>query len=107
MLSGSQVIPVSVVPWILLVLVALVAPGAMVRADGEPSDVGLIRTAKERLGVKAEGTRREPEARAAYEFYRGTARPTMKNFRHATRSSGSVGSIRRQPADLCTIHQYC
>ena len=60
MLSRSQVIPVSVVPWILLVLVALVAPGAMARADGEPSDVGLIRTAKERLGVKqlATGIRR-------------------------------------------------
>jgi hypothetical protein len=41
MLSRSQVIPVSIVPWTLLVLVALVAPGAMARADGEASDVGL------------------------------------------------------------------
>jgi hypothetical protein len=52
------VIPASVVPWILLVLAALVAPGAMARADGEPSDVGLIRTAKERLGVKASDEQR-------------------------------------------------
>ena len=51
-------IPVSVVPWILLVLVALVAPGAMARADGEPSEVGPIRTAKERLGVKASDEQR-------------------------------------------------
>jgi Protein of unknown function (DUF2380) len=30
----------------------------MARADGEPSDVGLIRTAKERLGVKASDEQR-------------------------------------------------
>ena len=53
MLSRSQVIPVSVVPWALLLLVALVAPGAIARADGEASDVGLIRTAKERLSARA------------------------------------------------------
>jgi hypothetical protein len=50
MLSRSQVIPVSVVPWILLVLVALVAPGAMARADGEASDVGLIRASSAQSG---------------------------------------------------------
>jgi hypothetical protein len=50
------VIPASVVAWILLVLVALVAPGAMACADGEPSDVGL-HGAKSRPDERGDGAR--------------------------------------------------
>jgi hypothetical protein len=50
--KGGQERSVSVVPWTPLLLVALVAPGAMAYA-GEADDLGSIRTAKERLGVKA------------------------------------------------------
>jgi ribosomal protein L27 len=75
MLSRFQVIPASVVPWILLVLVALVAPGGMARADGEPSDVGLIRTAKERLGVKASDKQRVDNCKVPIELRGAKSRP--------------------------------
>ena len=61
-------IPVRFVPWTLLVLVALVAPAAMARADGEASDVGLIRTAKERLGVKASDEQRVDSCKVPIEL---------------------------------------
>ena len=51
MLSPSHVIPVRVVVWTLLLLVALIAAGAIARAEGEASHIQPIRTAKERLGV--------------------------------------------------------
>jgi len=58
MLSGSQMMPVRIVAWTFLLLVALVATGATARADGEARHVQPIRTAKERLGVKASDEQR-------------------------------------------------
>jgi hypothetical protein len=49
---------VRVVAWTLILLVALAAPGATVRANGEESHVQPIRTAKERLGGKASDEQR-------------------------------------------------
>jgi ribosomal protein L27 len=72
MLSRSQVIPTSVVAWILLVLAALVAPSAMARADGEPSE---IRTAKERLGVKASDEQRVDNCKVPIELRGAKLRP--------------------------------
>src|SRR5258706_13323941 len=74
-LSGSQVIPVSGVPWTLLLLVALVAPGAIARADGEASDVGVIRTAKERLGVKASDEQRVDNCKVPIDLRGPKSRP--------------------------------
>jgi hypothetical protein len=88
MLRRSQVIPVSIVPWTLLVLVALVAPAAMARADGEASDVGLIRTAKERLGVKASDEQRVDSCKVPIEL-RGakSRRPTTTPSASTSKSS--------------------
>jgi hypothetical protein len=47
-----------VVVWTLGLLVALAAPGATLRANGEASHVQPIRTAKERLGRKASDEQR-------------------------------------------------
>jgi Protein of unknown function (DUF2380) len=44
--------------WTLILLVALAAPGATLRANGEASHVLPIRTAKERLGGKASDEQR-------------------------------------------------
>src|SRR5437763_10133162 len=58
MLNRSQAIPVRLVTWALLLLVALVAPGAVARAESEASHVQPIRTSKERLRVKASDEQR-------------------------------------------------
>jgi hypothetical protein len=50
--------PVRVVARTLLLLVALAAPGATPRANGEASHVQPTRTAKERLGGKASDEQR-------------------------------------------------
>ena len=50
--------PVRVIAGMLLLLVALAAPGATLRANGEASHVQPIRTAKERLGGKASDEQR-------------------------------------------------
>jgi hypothetical protein len=44
--------------WMLILLVALAAPGATLRANDEASHVQPIRTAKERLGSKASDEQR-------------------------------------------------
>ena len=49
---------VRVVAWTLILPVALAAPGATLRANGEASHVQPIRTAKERLGGKASDEQR-------------------------------------------------
>ena len=46
------------VAWTLILLVALAAPSATLRADGEATHVQPIRTAKERLGSKASDEQR-------------------------------------------------
>jgi hypothetical protein len=61
MLSRFQVISVRVAAWTLLV--ALVAPGAIARADDKASDLQPIRTGKERLGVKVPVDLRGPKSR--------------------------------------------
>ena len=49
---------VHAVAWTLILLVALAAPSATLRADGEATHVQPIRTAKERLGSKASDEQR-------------------------------------------------
>ena len=49
---------IRVVAWTLILLVALAAPGATLRANGEARQVHPIRTAKERLGSKASDEQR-------------------------------------------------
>jgi ribosomal protein L27 len=91
------VIPVSVVPWILLVLVALVAPGAMARADGEPSEVGPIRTAKERLGVKASDEQRVDNCKVPIELHGAKSRPDECGDGASTTMFVSCGPSTAQP----------
>ena len=50
--------PSRFVAWTLLLVVALAAPGATWRANGEESRVEPTRTAKERLGGKASDEQR-------------------------------------------------
>ena len=97
MLSRSQVIPVSVVPWTLLLLVALVAPGAIARADGEASDVGLIRTAKERLGVKASDEQRVDNCKVPIELRGAKSRPDECGDGASTTMFVSCGPNTAQP----------
>lgn len=68
MLNRSQAIPVRLVTWALLLLVALVAPGAVARAESEASHVQPIRTAKERLGVKASDEQRVDDCKVPIEL---------------------------------------
>jgi hypothetical protein len=75
MLSRSQAIPVRVVPWALLLLVALVAPGAVGGAESEASHVQPIRTAKERLGVKASDEQRVDNCKVPIELRGAKSRP--------------------------------
>ena len=75
MLSRSQAIPVYVVPWALLLLVALVTTGAVARAESEVSHVQPIRTAKERLGVKASDEQRVDNCKVAIELRGTKSRP--------------------------------
>jgi hypothetical protein len=49
---------VHAVAWTLILLVALAAPSATLRADGAATHVQPIRTAKERLGSKASDEQR-------------------------------------------------
>jgi hypothetical protein len=56
--NSARVILVRVIAGMLLLLVALAAPGATLRANGEASHVQPIRTAKERLGGKASDEQR-------------------------------------------------
>jgi ribosomal protein L27 len=93
----SQVIPVSVVPWTLLLLVALVAPGAIARADGEASDVGLIRTAKERLGVKASDEQRVDNCKVPIELRGVKSRPDECGDGASTTMFVSCGPSTAQP----------
>ena len=95
MLSGSQVIPVSVVPWILLLLVALIAPGAC--ADGEESDVQPVRTAKERLGVKASDEQRVDNCKVPIELRGAKSRPDECGDGASTSMSVSCGPSTAQP----------
>jgi hypothetical protein len=97
MLSGSQLILFSVVPWTLLLLVALVAPGAIARADGEGSDVGLIRTAKERLGVKASDEQRVDNCKVPIELRGPKSRPNECGDSASTTMFVSCGPNTAQP----------
>src|ERR1700745_361209 len=47
----------------------------MARADGEPSEVGPIRTAKERLGVKASDEQRVDNCKVPIELRGAKSRP--------------------------------
>jgi ribosomal protein L27 len=47
----------------------------MARADGEPTDVGPIRTAKERLGVKASDDQRVDNCKVPIELRGAKSRP--------------------------------
>jgi hypothetical protein len=49
---------IHVIAWTLILLVALAAPDATARAEGEASHFQPIRTAKERLGGKASDEQR-------------------------------------------------
>jgi hypothetical protein len=71
----SRLILVRVVAWTLLLLVALVAPGAIARAEGEASDVQPIRTAKERLGVKANDEQRVDNCKVPVDLRGPKSRP--------------------------------
>ena len=72
MRSASQVIPVRVIGWTVLLLVTL---GGIGRAADEASDVGLIRTAKERLGVKASDEQRVDDCKVPVELRGAKSRP--------------------------------
>ena len=75
MLNRSQAIPVRLVTWALLLLVALVAPGAVALAESEASHVQPIRTAKERLGVKASDEQRVDDCKVPIELRGAKSRP--------------------------------
>ena len=72
MRSASQVIPVRVIGWTVLLLVTV---GGIGRAADEASDVGLIRTAKERLGVKASDEQRVDDCKVPVELRGAKSRP--------------------------------
>jgi hypothetical protein len=95
MLSGSQVIPVRVVAWTFLLLVALVAPGAC--ADGEESDVQPVRTAKERLGVKASDEQRVDNCKVSVDLRGPKSRPDECGDGASTRMFVSCGPSTAQP----------
>jgi ribosomal protein L27 len=97
MLSGSQVIPVRVVAWALVLLVALVAPGAIARADGEASDVRPIRTAKERLGVKASDEQRVDNCKVPVDLRGPKSRPDECGDGASTKMFVSCGPSTAQP----------
>jgi len=97
MLTRSQVIPVSVVPWTLLLLVALVAPGAIARADGEASHVQPISTAKERLGVKASDEQRVDNCKVPVDLRGPKSRPDECGGGASTKMFVSCASSTAQP----------
>jgi len=66
---------VRVVAWTLILLVALAAPGATSRAEGEVSHVQSIRTAKERLGGKASDEQRIDNCKVPRELRGRKPRP--------------------------------
>jgi Protein of unknown function (DUF2380) len=75
MRSASQVIPARVILWTVLLLIALIARGGIGLAAAEASDVGLIRTAKERLGVKASDEQRVDDCKVPVELRGAKSRP--------------------------------
>jgi hypothetical protein len=95
--GGSQVIPVRVVAWALVLLVALVAPGAIARADGEASDVRPIRTAKERLGVKVSDEQRVDNCKVPVDLRGSTSRPDECGDGASTKMFVSCGPSTVQP----------
>jgi hypothetical protein len=97
MLSPSQVIPVRVVVWTVLLLVALVACGGIGRADSEGNDVGLIRTAKERLGVKASDEQRVDDCKVPIELRGAKSRPDACNDSASTTMFVNCGPSTAQP----------
>src|SRR5262245_20589670 len=97
MLSGSQVIPVRVVAWTLLLLVGLVAPGAIAHADGEASHVQPIRTAKERLGVKASDEQRVDNCKVPLDLRGPKSRPDECGDGESPRMFVSCGPSAAQP----------
>jgi hypothetical protein len=103
MLSRSQVIPVRVVAWTLLLLVALVAPGAIARADGEAGDVHPIRTAKERLGVKASDEQRVDNCKVPVDLRGPKSRPDECADGASTRMFVSCGP---SPAQQVAVFNF-
>jgi ribosomal protein L27 len=97
MLSQSQAIPVRVVPWALLLLVALVAPGAVARAESEASHVQPIRTAKERLGVKASDEQQVDNCKVPIELRGAKSRPDECGDGASTTLFVSCGPSTAQP----------
>ena len=97
MLSRSQAIPVRVVPWALFLLVALVAPGAVARAEGEASHVQPIRTAKERLGVKASDEQRVDNCKVPIELRGAKSWPDECGDGASTTMFVSCGPSTAQP----------
>jgi hypothetical protein len=63
------------VAWTLILLVALAAPSATLRADGEATHVQPIRTAKERLGSKASDEQRVDNCKVALDLRGPKPRP--------------------------------
>jgi uncharacterized protein DUF2380 len=70
----------------LLLLVALVAAGAMARAEGEASDVKPIRTGKERLGVKASDEQRVDNCKVPVDLRGPKLRPDECGDGESTRT---------------------
>jgi hypothetical protein len=93
----SRLILVRVVAWTLLLLVALVAPGAIARAEGEASDVQPIRTAKERLGVKANDEQRVDNCKVPVDLRGPKSRPDECGDVENTRMFVSCGPSTAQP----------
>jgi hypothetical protein len=97
MLSAFQVSPVRVIVWTVLLLVALVAGGGIGRAAGEVSDVGLIRTAKERLGVKGSDEQRVDDCNVPVELRGAKSRPDACNDTASTTMFVNCGPSTAQP----------
>jgi len=97
MLSRSQAISGRVVPWALLLLVALVAPGAVARAESEASHVQPIRTAKERLGVKASDEQRVDNCKVPIDRCGAKSRPDECGDGASTTMFVSCGPSTAQP----------
>jgi ribosomal protein L27 len=97
MLSRSQATPARVVPWALLLVVALVAPGAVGGAESEASHVQPIRTAKERLGVKASDEQRVDNCKVPIELRGAKSRPDECGDGASTTLFVSCGPSTAQP----------
>ena len=129
--SPRMILPAGahVVAWTLILLATLAAPGATLRASGEASGVQPIRTAKERLGGKANDEQRvdnckchatyavrnraRMNAAAAQTWRRSTERVPAKVRGHSTAGAANLRSVpplsehnpsRQFASDHCVSH---